>query len=866
MDDADDYAEDEDYAYLEEEVPSPTARHHSPVVPVSHTDADVAPEHGLSNHVTDPSCDSVAAASSVEEPATLVEGHLAQSQPFPASHTEAGLCELHAAIARQLDLLAANAAATYDAIQKYRVSALRISDIRAHEIFLPGSRAASDQSAFFARCIAAFASELVSEVERVEAMKRAALDAELLCVDETLEAIGAIKENEGAAADPSALRNLLDGLWRSVPFFPLEPADIALRTAEGLIALAIPRRRIFAPRAIRASEVHVSGSLQGSVRAGSTVTLELTLPGDALEQPDVRAARRQALLRHVYCRPSSSITSRPSAAPVTAALPVTVRAGPDDRVTVALLAPLCDAGDALTASGTINIDIGVAGQQVFLAPHQSVAYTILYCGLTVPQEIPRVTGSPDTAVCVTARGDLFTSIRGGFACFDGDGAPVRHVKGVFDGTATLLSYDDSAEIVVGSMHSRVVCVDFASGTQRWTCELGDGAEVNGLVCLGSISLIVASANSMLRAFRVADGVESPLILDSPVLGGARVIAAHSPVVYGYSEGDSSLVAWRFYPAGASVKSEPFLYDCMVPQASPIVKKLNRIVQYSSIARDGEVDEMQAALALRRLEGGGAAAPAAPAAPGPVRDSAAAAAWADFSEDRHSRVREIQGVADIAPAVHLDTLVSQIFRAATSVCACVVVARDGATAHLVVALAGGCLALEEQTLLLTFIIPPPTGDAAAPAPPESPAMIRAALSTPEESSASDSLDSLFPTDTMPASSTVVAATLPGARDILVQVPTPAAQPPQPALAETASPSHAHGPSMPEISGGERAPTAPRHTLVCADVLQFRVASIASDPSGSAIAALVDWRSVPAARPGSIRVLPWPLRQRRAPEED
>lgn len=211
MDDPDDYAEDEDYAYPEEPETAPMRRDRTPVVPVSDTDTGMVPEQGLSTHGLGTTASSL---------------HLSQS--CPEGHTEAGLSELHAAIAGQLDLLAANAAATHDAIQQYRVSAQRIADMRANEIFVQGSRAASEQSACFAQSIATFASELVSEVDRVEAVKRAALEAELLGLDETLEAFTAIKENEGAPTSPSAagsaaLQTFLDGLWRSIPFFPLEP-------------------------------------------------------------------------------------------------------------------------------------------------------------------------------------------------------------------------------------------------------------------------------------------------------------------------------------------------------------------------------------------------------------------------------------------------------------------------------------------------------------------------------------------------------------------------------------------------------------------------------------------------------------------
>lgn len=303
---------------------------------------------------------------------------------------------------------------------------------------------------------------------------------------------------------------------------------------------------------------------------------------------------------------------------------------------------------------------------------------------------------------------------------------------------------------------------------------------------------------------------------------------------------------------------------MAPQASAIEKTLIRVVHYSSRAQAAGVGA--AALARRRVEGEGAAAAAAPEIyyPGPVRDSAAAAAWAFFSEDRPSHVRGIHDDADPAPAGHLDTLIPQIFRAATTVCACVVVSRDPATAHLVVALTGGCSALEEQTLLLTFIIPPPTIDAAVPVPPASLAMSGSALPTPA-APASCASDSLIPTAPRPEPSTAVVTLLEGHGTVEMPTPPPASQPPLSTPLETASSSHTEGP-MPETSSGERTPLAPHHTLVCANNLQFRVASIASDPGGAAIVALVDGRSVPAARPGSIRVLPWPLRQRRAPEED
>ena len=189
------------------------------------------------------------------------------------SITEAHLCELSAKIQHRLDTLAANAAAAFAELDSLGIAACaRITETEYHTLHSES------------RC-----AELSTDISQAVAHKTAALEAELVAVDDAITYLHDSSSHDGGT--DTAQEFLLSKFGR-LPLEPVELASLLIDTSsDGCGAGSVAT--VCAPRGLSVEDVGLSPQrLPTWVRAGASLCFEVLVVPSRL--PSHETARREA--------------------------------------------------------------------------------------------------------------------------------------------------------------------------------------------------------------------------------------------------------------------------------------------------------------------------------------------------------------------------------------------------------------------------------------------------------------------------------------------------------------------------------------------------------------------------------------------
>ena len=454
-------------------------------------------------------------------------------QPPVGSGFEESLRQRARLVANALEASAGSAAAGLAVIEEWR-SSLLVQEAPVDEDIVVGLEA---------RCI-----ELASDVRRVEATKAAAFDAELVALDDALEAAARVRDlaqdaittlsdaDLASALAPLATRlEEFDELVRRTvtppALLPQTRLHVSLPPAQPLLSIASFARAYVSADLISFEDI-VTGALPAWIGPDADVAFDVTLNGKRRSTDDdaLVDTLTQHLVVEAAWHPAPRSSTEDAAAPGSALEPsvplrphVAALGTGDGGVRVTLHLP-----KSSTKSARVRIEALRLGRRLLIEqPH--IVRVGLRVGISAPLTLHHVCGSYQTP-SISAAGIMYIPKDTNVVVFNSAGEAGALLDAAPLGIPHPLSFslydDDSDTLLVGADHhdeSRLVAIDALTRELRWASRDGAFSNLDAAAILHGLGLIIVCQYTahILTVLRILDGA----IVSSLTLPGAPAFVA-----------------------------------------------------------------------------------------------------------------------------------------------------------------------------------------------------------------------------------------------------------------------------------------------------------------------------------------------------
>lgn len=428
---------------------------------------------------------------------------------------------------------------------------------------------------------------LVSEVERVEAGKAAALEAELVEEDALLEraesVLGAVASAarslsaEGLKAERAALFAQLDELFdalRASPRGPVEEPTLlvvappeALATGDCNSAACEPRLAMLITRHVAAAELTMVLPRRRHARPDSAITVLLLLPQSS--HSDIReggsfgltpSLAQASLMQRVDARATLSLSGSMNVAIAPRFAPYEETTSGRRGVSVAFVIP----ADTPIGSRVRIESVSVARESVLGPVGDCVIQVSLHVGLSAPFRLRGAGGDYQTP-CVTSDGMLAIPARSAFEMYGSSGVMAKQPRIDHSETCAVAHIADG-DILIARGSDFVVAFDLATETGGVPRTIwrhgGDHFGCGSVVALAEAGIVVFADyyGNNLVALRLCDGtVAQKVPMTRPIYATAG--PPGSCTLYASSETDGLVCSVQFDaldPTRTAMLSHPLL--------------------------------------------------------------------------------------------------------------------------------------------------------------------------------------------------------------------------------------------------------------------------------------------------------------------